>query len=206
MSVTCEKCAAEIPEGASVCPHCATPVSVAQIGPVYVPAGAQASAAAPEIQTVSVESAQPVFAGFWLRAVAYLLDTVLISLAGGLIASFYPATFIKFPDAAAAASNPFASLPQLTPLGFAITLGATWIYYTMFEASSWQATPGKRVMKIYVTDMVGQRPSVARVAARNVAKIISNLSFLVGYLVAGFTVKKQALHDMVTSCLVLRRR
>jgi uncharacterized RDD family membrane protein YckC len=39
-----------------------------------------------------------------------------------------------------------------------------------------------------------------------VAKIISNLSFLVGYLVAGFTVKKQALHDMVTSCLVLRRR
>ena len=206
MSVTCEKCAAEIADGASVCPHCATPVSIAQLGPVYVPAAAQASAPAAEIQTVSVVSSQPVFAGFWLRAVAYLLDTVLISLVGGLIASFYPATFIKFPDAATAASNPFASLPQLTPLGFAITLGATWIYYTMFEASAWQATPGKRIMKIYVTDMFGQRPTVARVAARNVAKIISNLSFLVGYLVAGFTVKKQALHDMVTSCLVLRRR
>jgi uncharacterized RDD family membrane protein YckC len=181
-------------------------VSVAQIGPVYVPASAQPTVAIADIQQLSAAQSRPVFAGFWLRALAYLLDTVVISLAGGLVASFYPATFIKYPDAAAAASNPFASLPQLTPLGFAITIAATWIYYTMFEASGWQATPGKRIMKIYVTDMFGQRPTFARIAGRNVAKVISNLTFLVGYLVAGFTVKKQALHDLLSGCLVLRRR
>ena len=205
MIVTCEKCGVDIAEGASVCAHCETPVNVAQIGPVYVPPSARPPAVMPLIQELSAALPRPAFAGFWLRSIAYLLDTVLISLVGGLIASFYPATFIKFPDAAAA-SNPLTSLPQLTPLGFAITLTATWFYYTMFESSSWQATPGKRFVKIYVTDMNGQRPTFARVAARNFAKIISSLTFLVGYLVAGFTVKKQALHDLLSSCLVLRRR
>ena len=148
---------------------------------------------------------RPPFAGFWLRAAAYLIDTVLISLVGGLMASFYPNSFLKFPDAAAA-SNPLTSLPQLTPVAFAITITATWLYYSLFEASDWQATPGKRILKIYVTDMNGQRATFARVALRNFSKIISSLTFLVGYLMAAFTVKKQALHDLLSSCLVLRRR
>ena len=130
------------------------------------------------------------------------MDTVLISLVFGLIASFYPSTFIKFPDAA---STSLTSLPQLTPIAFAITITATWFYYTMFEASAWQATPGKRVLRLYVGDLNGQRVTFARAAARNFAKIISSLTFLVGYLVAGFTEKKQALHDILASCLVLRR-
>jgi uncharacterized RDD family membrane protein YckC len=177
-------------------------VSVAQIGPVYVPQSAQPPDAAPAIRELPVLPPRPAFAGFWLRAVAYLIDTVLISLFFGLIASFYPATFLKFPDAAATS---LTSLPQLTPIAFAITLTATWFYYTVFEASIWQATPGKRVLKLYVADLNGKRVTFARAAARNFAKLISSLTFLVGYLVAGFTEKKQALHDILASCLVLRR-
>jgi uncharacterized RDD family membrane protein YckC len=75
----------------------------------------------------------------------------------------------------------------------------------MFESSNWQATPGKRVMKIYVTDLYGNRLTFGRAALRNLAKFISSLTFLVGYLIAGFTEKKQALHDLISSCLVLRR-
>jgi len=137
-----------------------------------------------------------------LRAVAYLIDTVLISLVFGLIASFYPATFIKYPDAA---STSLTSLPQLTPIAFAITMTANWLYYTFFEASNWQATPGKRALRIYVADSNGQRLTFARAAGRNAAKLISSLTFLVGYLVAGVTEKKQALHDILAGCLVLRR-
>jgi uncharacterized RDD family membrane protein YckC len=203
--LTCEQCGADVAAGASVCSQCGTPVSVAQIGPVYVPPSVQPTVVEPTISEVSAFPQRPVFAGFWLRAVAYVIDTVLISLFGGLIASFYPATFIKFPDAAAAAANPLTSLPQLTPVAFAITLSITLIYYTVFEASGWQATPGKRVVKIYVTDMHGQPLTFTRAAARNVAKIISSLTFLVGYLMTGFTAKKQALHDLLASCLVLRR-
>ncbi len=177
-------------------------MSVAQIGPVYVPQSAQPPETIPALPELSKLPPRPAFAGFWLRAVAYLLDTVLISLVFGLIASFYPTTFIKFPDAA---STSLASLPQLTPIAFAITITATWLYYTLFEASVWQATPGKRILRLYVADLNGQRVTFARAAARNVAKIISSLTFLVGYLVAGFTEKKQALHDILAGCLVLRK-
>jgi uncharacterized RDD family membrane protein YckC len=178
-------------------------LSVAQIGPVYVPQNAHPPEVIPAIPDLSKLPPRPAFAGFWLRAIAYLFDTILISLALGLIASFYPATFIKMPDAAVSPS--LTSLPQLTPIAFAITITATWIYYTMFEASAWQATPGKRVLRLYVADLSGQRITLARAATRNLAKIISSLTFLVGYLVAGFTERKQALHDILASCLVLRR-
>jgi uncharacterized RDD family membrane protein YckC len=177
-------------------------VSVAQIGPVYVPQSAQPPETVPAIRELAALPPRPSFAGFWLRAFAYLFDTVLISLFFGLIASLYPATFIKYPDAA---STSLTSLPQLTPIAFAITITATWFYYTMFEASVWQATPGKRVLRLYVADLDGKRVTFARAAARNFAKLISSLTFLVGYLVAGFTEKKQALHDILAGCLVLRR-
>jgi uncharacterized RDD family membrane protein YckC len=177
-------------------------VSVDQIGPVYVPQSAQPPDIIAKIPGLPAMPARPAFAGFWLRAVAYLIDTILISVVFGLIASFYPSTFIKFPDAA---STSLTSLPQLTPIAFAITITVTWFYYTMFEASIWQATPGKRVLRLYVADLNGQRVTFARAAARNFAKMISSLTFLVGYLVAGFTEKKQALHDILASCLVLRR-
>jgi uncharacterized RDD family membrane protein YckC len=177
-------------------------VNVGQIGPVYVPQSTQSPEVIPPIPELSKLPARPGFAGFWLRAIAYLFDTVLISLLFGLIASFYPATFIRFPDAA---STSLTSLPQLTPIAFVITLTATWLYYTIFEASAWQATPGKRVLRLYVADLNGQRLTLARSAARNGGKLISSLTFLVGYLVAGFTEKKQALHDILAGCLVLRR-
>ena len=137
-----------------------------------------------------------------MRAVAYLLDTILISAVFGAFASFYPSTFMKFPEAN---SPSLTSLPQLTPFAFTLTISVTWLYYTFFEASGWQATPGKRVVRIYVTDLNGRRLTFARAATRNLGKLISSLTFLVGYLLAGFTEKKQALHDLLARCLVLRR-
>lgn len=202
--LSCEKCGAEIPDGASYCSQCETPLSVAQIGPVYVPQGTQPSEAIPAIPDLSKLPPRPAFAGFWLRAIAYLFDTILISLVLGLIASFYPATFIKMSDGASASPS-LTALPQLTPIAFVITIAATWFYYTIFEASDWQATPGKRALRLYVADLNGQRVTLARAATRNLAKIISSLTFLVGYLVAGFTERKQALHDILASCLVLRK-
>jgi uncharacterized RDD family membrane protein YckC len=172
---------------------------------VYVPQSAPIPEVPRAVQEVPDLPPRPAFAGFWLRAVAYLIDTVLISLVFGLIASFYPATFIKYPDAASTSLTSLTSLPQLTPIAFAITMTANWLYYTFFEASIWQATPGKRVLRLYVSDLNGQRVTFARAAWRNAAKLISSLTFLVGYLVAGITERKQALHDILASCLVLRR-
>jgi uncharacterized RDD family membrane protein YckC len=78
------------------------------------------------------------------------------------------------------------------------------LYYTLFEASAWQATPGKRILRLYVTDLNGRRITFARALLRNVARQISGV-FFIGYLITGFTEKKQALHDILARSLVLRR-
>jgi uncharacterized RDD family membrane protein YckC len=87
-----------------------------------------------------------------------------------------------------------------------ISLVVTWLYHAWMESSEWQATVGKRVLGLVVTDAAGQRISFGRATARHFSKIITNMVPLaIGYIMAGFTEKKQALHDMIAGCLVLRR-
>jgi uncharacterized RDD family membrane protein YckC len=74
------------------------------------------------------------------------------------------------------------------------------------ESSSWQATLGKKALDLAVTDLEGQRITFGRATGRHFAKIISGLIPLgIGYIIAGFTEKKQAVHDLIASCLVVRK-
>jgi uncharacterized RDD family membrane protein YckC len=201
VTLTCEKCGADIAEGISVCGQCETPVSVAQIGPVYVPQDAQPQEATPAEHQLSALPPRPMFAGFWLRAMACFIDTIFIAAIFLLVASFFPSTFAKLLPPAPAS---LMDMPQPAPavIGLLVALGC--LYYTMFEASGWQATPGKRILRLYVTDLKGQRITFGRALIRNLARQISGV-FFIGYLIAGFTERKQALHDILASCLVLRR-
>jgi uncharacterized RDD family membrane protein YckC len=97
------------------------------------------------------------------------------------------------------------SLPHLTLAGFLLLFLMMWIYYAFFETSPWQATPGKRVLRLYVTDLTGRPITFWRASIHHFGRVISELTFMVGYIPAGFTEKKQALHDIIASCLVLRR-
>lgn len=80
-----------------------------------------------------------------------------------------------------------------------------WIYYAAFESSAWQATPGKKLLRLYVTDLSGHPIAFSRASFHNIGRMISEMTFWVGYIPAGFTEKKQALHDIIAGCLVLRR-
>jgi uncharacterized RDD family membrane protein YckC len=73
------------------------------------------------------------------------------------------------------------------------------------ESSSLQATLGKMTIGIFVTDLNGSRISFGRATGRHFAKIVSTLVFFLGYLMAGFTQRKQALHDVIAGCLVMRK-
>jgi uncharacterized RDD family membrane protein YckC len=169
---------------------------------VYVPQNAQPPETIPAIPQSAVAQARPVYAGFWLRAVAFLIDTFILSSIFALVASTHLSELIIFPDAN---TRSILAVPRLTLPGFLLLFVIMWIYYGFFEASSWQATPGKRVLRLYVTDLAGQRITFWRASIRYFGRKISELTFLVGYFLAGFTEKKQALHDMLASCLVLRR-
>src|SRR5215467_11311951 len=122
------------------------------------------------------------YATFGQRLVAILIDVAILTLATGSVAV---ATF-----------------------GMGVTLGffAPWLYEAFMTSSEWQATVGKRVMSIIVTDMQGKRISFARATGRHFAKYISAILFGIGFIVAAFTAKRQALHDMIAETLVIKRQ
>ena len=80
------------------------------------------------------------------------------------------------------------------------------LYYVAMTGRPLQATLGKMALSIRVTDLAGQRISFLRAIGRNLAKIISGAILLIGYIMAAFTERKQALHDIIAQCLVVRGR
>jgi uncharacterized RDD family membrane protein YckC len=165
----------------------------------------------PGLQRIVLPQLRASYAGFWLRALSSLIDRVILSSVFGLVSSFRPAVFLIFPDPNIQSQPPATmqeflnSIPHPTPAGFLILLLLMWIYYAAFESSAWQATPGKKLLRLYVTDLTGRPISFPRASFHNVGRMIAEMTFWVGYIPAGFTEKKQALHDMIASCLVRRR-
>lgn len=80
-----------------------------------------------------------------------------------------------------------------------------WVYHAIMESSIKQATVGKMMLAIKVTDQNGQRIPFWKATVRHFGKILSTLVLLVGFLMAGWTQKNQALHDKVAGCLVIRK-
>lgn len=154
----------------------------------------------------------PQFAGFWLRVVALIADAAII----GLFQSF-------------------VVMPVLTLLGYEVTLDPnmlnnnqnldsqlvmllnylvllngisfvlSWLYYVYMESSATQATLGKIMMGIKVTDTEGNKISFGKATVRFFSKILSGLILGIGYFMAGFTEKKQALHDIIAGTLVIMK-
>jgi uncharacterized RDD family membrane protein YckC len=81
----------------------------------------------------------------------------------------------------------------------------SWLYHTLMESSRYQATLGKLALGSIVTDLNGRRISFARANGRFFGKFISGAIFNMGYLMAGFTEKKQALHDILAGTLVMQK-
>jgi uncharacterized RDD family membrane protein YckC len=88
---------------------------------------------------------------------------------------------------------------------FLIRTVLNWLYYALLESSAWQATLGKKALGLEVTDLQGMRIGFGRATGRFFAKIISGIILFMGFIMAGFTEKKQALHDMIAGTLVIRK-
>ena len=89
------------------------------------------------------------------------------------------------------------------------TLGAIiadWLYHAWMESGPAEGTFGKQLLGIRVTDLQGRQISFMRATGRHFARIfLSNAVCLIGYFIAAFTEKKQALHDMVASTVVVQK-
>lgn len=190
----CGKCGAEIADGAEKCDAC----------------GERASGAGERADWHGSGSAKPpmriAYAGFWLRAVAFLIDCFLILLVMGP-AVLYLLTKNIGTGASLQKSLAFAygGTSQALAINLLIEM-AFWLYFATLESSAWQATVGKKVLGLFVTDMKGNRISFLRASGRFLGLSLEHLTFFMGFAMAGFTAKKQALHDIVAGCLVLKKR
>lgn len=132
------------------------------------------------------------YASFWKRTAAYLIDGIFCQIIT-FIVSFVVGFILGVSGHSSMAGT------AGTILGI-----ATWIvYFVWAESSAWQATIGKRMFGLKVTDLNGQRISFWRSLGRNVAMIISTLILCIGYLMCFWTEKKQCLHDSLAGCLVI---
>jgi uncharacterized RDD family membrane protein YckC len=142
-----------------------------------------------------------VYAGFWKRWAALFLDQLIIGLP--LSIAFF---FISFTVAMSSGGQPSATTTIFLQLGFyAVWLSVAFFYYASLESSEAQATFGKRALGIKVTDMSGQRIDFKQAAFRWFAASLSYMAMYIGFAMAGFTQRKQALHDLLVSTLVVDR-
>jgi uncharacterized RDD family membrane protein YckC len=139
------------------------------------------------------------YAGFWRRSLAALVDAVILSLISLLIAHLFGLPSAKF--------SVFTQ-----PIGRVGGVGRTrlvgivtgWLYFALLESSPARATLGKMLLRIAVTRTDGGRASFLRSTGRYFAKYLSAFILGIGFLMAAVTRRKQALHDMIAGCVVVK--
>jgi uncharacterized RDD family membrane protein YckC len=138
------------------------------------------------------------YGGFWKRVIAYLIDGLIIAV---------PVTMVfgtVIPDVMQAENVqavPFSvTVPQLA------MILASWIYFAGLESSEWQATVGKKILGMQVTDAAGERINFVKATIRYISKFLSSFIFMIGFIMVAFTAKKQGLHDFIAGTTVVNRR
>lgn len=138
----------------------------------------------------NVLTTPPQYAGFWRRVAAAFVDGIVLILVLSSILWLLERAGLSRDGSSAVA-------------GLLVVFGYL-LYNASFESSPWQATLGKKVLRIAVTDNLGNRVSFKKAFSRNFCKAFSLLILYIGFLMVGFTKTKQGLHDQMTGCVVIR--
>lgn len=140
------------------------------------------------------------YAGFWRRFAAFIIDALILA-----IPSYFLATWFGHDPSDKMHHDTQEVEIQYFTVYNAVSLLVNWLYFALQESSARQATIGKQALGIYVTDTEGGRLSFMKATLRYFGKILSGLTFGVGYIMAAFTARRQALHDFIANTLVWHR-
>lgn len=135
------------------------------------------------------------FGGFWIRVGAYFIDLVVLIIPV-LLVSFL------FRSVTPAADEMEQAIVEL--MDSILSLIIWWVYFAVLHSSQWQASVGKKVVGLKVVDEKGNRISFGRATGRYFAEFLSALILCIGYMMVGWTKKKQGLHDMIAGTYVIR--
>ena len=160
-----------------------------------------------------MEQVDKKFAGFWWRFLAIIIDGLILGVVKWIVITPILATlgFGAFKAATSGEMDEVAAIGMVGAFAGAMamvwifTIIAGWLYFSLMESSKFQGTIGKLALGIIVTDMEGNKISFGKATGRYFGKIISGIILYVGFMMAGFTEKKQGLHDILAGTLVWKK-
>jgi uncharacterized RDD family membrane protein YckC len=197
--IVCNRCGAAVPSSVETCPECATVLlGQAPPPPIAMPTSVRLDAASGALDSSLTLSRPPLgggasyglrsrrprelsFAGFWIRLVAWFIDWVVSAIAVAVASRI------------------------LGPIGALLLLPLVLLYFPVMESSESQATLGKRICGLVVTDTRGERIFFGQAVLRYLAKVLSTIVFGIGFLMIAFHPRKRGLHDIIAGTLVLHR-
>ncbi len=202
----CSKCGAQNFATAQFCQKCGDGLSVGQT-PVPPAVPARVYATAPAVAYAAVPTAP--YGGFWIRLLAHLIDHVVLGVVAAplFFILVFPAMLRVIHEAERNQEpSPELIVAIMSSIFIYVVLAfvGQWLYEALLTSSSWQGTLGKRVLRLKVTDEMGNRIGFGRATGRFFAKILSSMFFCIGFIMVGLTDRKRGLHDMLAGTLVMR--
>ncbi len=146
------------------------------------------------------------YAGFWLRFVAIIIDGIITTVANYAVQ--IPLMLVLGVSArggGGGGGGPGAGFFVGMGFSWLVSISIPWLYFALMESGTKQATLGKMALGLTVTDLHGQRLSFGKASGRHFGKILSGIILCIGYMMAGWTERKQALHDIMAGTLVVKR-
>ncbi len=155
------------------------------------------------------------YAGFWSRLLAFVVDFIFLLVIDIFVLSFAGLSegirmmyqYIRHMPMTDRYGNPPTNVVPMPILLSVLVLFILipWLYFAGLEATKNQATPGKIAARVAVTDYHGKRISFSRATLRHFAKFVSLILLFAGFIMIGFTARKQGLHDKIAGTFVFRQ-
>ena len=199
----CNKCGAQNAAGAQYCSRCGASTNPAAAAPT--PAATTPLTSANPYPPVAYPAAVPYsgvrYGGFWIRVVALIIDAIIVRTLAWPISMLFglgglAGTLGGFPHRGMGLHMLGGGVVAV------VVIFGSWLYEAFMLSSPYQATLGKMIFGMKVTDLYGNRISFGRATGRHFGKWLSSLTLGIGYIMVGFSERKQGLHDMLAGTLV----
>jgi len=161
------------------------------------------------VQKLREGVAQPaigVYAGFWIRVVAYLIDAIILGVIAAILQFAIAGTLITMPSVQPGTPPDPAVVGRMMGMFGLLFLLQIAIYscYEGFFVANLSATPGKLAIGVKVLRPDASRVSLGRAFGRYFAKILSGVILCIGFIMVGFDSQKRGLHDMICDTRVFK--
>ena len=153
-----------------------------------------------------VSGGRVVYAGFWKRVAASFIDSFIATALSYMVQIPLMLVFgVGMAGLGGSGSDPFGTGMGIAMIGliYVVAIGIPLLYFSWMHSSANQASLGKMAVGIKVVRTDGQRITFWRAFGRYFAYMLGGFTLGIGYVIAAFTDRKQAMHDMICDTLVV---